>query len=193
MTDSYNQKDINLASESDAGIELMVGPFDFRGGSDYGFNPALVAPVAPPVEAYVTSRSIGTTEFNAFRMSPAIDPSRAQWSYTLPRRNTPAGAYSITLTLEYSDSEPAPSFAGLLAVGLADQPDDLSAVAFPVATDVQVQSVGNDSGPLLSVLEWQFDNPAGSPFVACVLTKPSNPPFAGIIYLYQATLSFLGE
>jgi hypothetical protein len=187
MTDSYNQKGINLASESDAGIELMVGPSDFR-GPDFGYN---LPPPPVGVESYIADRSIGGVEFSAFRIAP-VDPSSARWSYTLPS-SAPAGSYGISLTLEYTDVEPAPSFAGLLGIGLAAQPDDLSSVVFSAATDVQVQSVGIDTGEALSVLEWRFDNPAGKPFVACVLTKPPNPPFAGIIYLYQATLSFLGE
>ncbi len=172
--------------ETGGGLQLMVGPSDFR-GPGFGYN---VPPPPGGVESYIVARDIGGVEFSAFRLSPA-GPGAAQWSYTLPS-GAPAGRYGIRLTLEYSDGDPAPSFAGLLAIGLADPADDLTALPLALATDVQVQSVALPP-PRMSVLEWEFSNPTPKPFVACVLTKPDNPPFAGIIYLYQATLSFLGE
>lgn len=167
-----------------AGIEMMAGPPDFR-GPDFGYEPP-----DPGVESYVTDRLINGVQFSAFRLSP-VQPSSARWSYTLPRQDAPAGRYSVTLSLEYSDAEPAPSFAGLLGIAQVAQPEDLGVAAFVPATDIQVQSVGNDAGNALSVLEWGFVS-TGKPFVACILTKPADPPFGGILYLFQATLSYLG-
>ena len=174
----------NGNGNGDGDLQLMAGPSDFR-GPDFGYEPQ-----QPGVESFVTERSIGGVGFSAFRLSP-VDPSSARWSYTLPRRGTPVGRYSITVTLEYSDVEPAPSFAGLLGIAQAEQPDDLGGLVFSPATDIQVQSVGIDTGEALSVLEWEFVS-TGNPFVACILTKPDGAEFPGIIYLYQATLRFLG-
>jgi len=164
----------------------MVGPAGFR-GPDFGYN---LPPPPGGVESYIIDRNIGGIEFSAFRVSPG-GPGSVQWSYTLPS-GAPAGRYGIRLTLEYTDVDPAPSFAGLLSIGLADPADDLTALPFALATDVQVQSVALPP-PRMSVLEWEFANAGPKPFVACVLTKPTDPPFSGIIYLYQATLNFLGE
>jgi hypothetical protein len=166
-----------------AGLELTVGPAGFRGPA-FGYEPP-----GPGVESYVTDRTIGGVGFSAFRLSP-VEPSSARWSYTLPL-GAPAGRYGIRVTLEYTDVDPAPDFAGLLGIGLADPSDDLSALVFAPATDIQTQSVALPP-ERMSVLEWEFSNPGPKPFIACQLSKPSDPPFSGLIYLYEATLSFLG-
>lgn len=169
---------------AEGAVELMVGPSDFR-GPDYGYEPP-----GPGVESYVTDRNIGGVGFSAFRLSP-LDTASARWSYTLPS-TAPPGRYRIRVTLEYTDVAPAPSFAGLLGVAVLDSADDLSVPSFLPATDIQPQSV-----PLpperMSVLEWEFENAAPKPFVACVLQKPTDPPVLGLIYFYQATLSFVGS
>ena len=182
---------IPLTSGIGSGLEVMVGPFDFRAPA-YGFDPTKVAPIAPPVESYVTERTIGLLDFSAFRITPDPGPPLpiTTWSHTLPRRNSPVGTYSLTLTLEYSD-DPGTSFAGALEVGLANQPEAIDVLPFAPATDVQVVAAGTAAGAALSVLEWQFDNPLGKPFVAFKMTRPIAAP--GIVYLYQAVLSYRGS
>ncbi len=192
-TNAQNIWGIPLTVGSGAGIELMVGPSDFR-GPDFGHVQGPGAAPPPGVESFVTNRTISGIDFNAFRLSPEND-AQAVWSYTLPRRNKPNGTYSVTVTIEWAD-DPAPSFFGRLAFGLADQGTDIAVgVGLSSAGNVQTTAIGNGAGNILSVLEWefpdpQFPDPTSRPFLVCVLAKPGG---AGpIMYMYEATLSYRG-
>ena len=184
---------IPLTTGSTGGIELTAGPSDFR-GPDFGYtDPAGNLP--PGVESGVVSRTIAGFPTSAFRLSPELD-AQATWTYTLPRRNKPNGLYSLTLTIEWSD-DPAPSFMGRLGFGLADQGTDIAVgVGISSAGNVQTTAIGNAGGRILSVLEWQIPNPqspdpTSKPFIFFVLTKPGVG--GPIMYLYEATLSYLGS